>query len=144
MSYRQIITFLFGILAGSLVLAQEGSEKAPNPCKVEPIFHCVQTMDDGSAIGHFGYRNSCPERDKPFEDLDIQIGNDNFFAPGPIDRGQPKVFVPGEHVDDFEVEFTAEEVKKGTEYSWTVLKVKARVDFSRNKDTSLDCNNLSY
>jgi hypothetical protein len=57
-------------------------------------------MDGGSFIGYFGYRYSCPESDKPIEDRYIQIGDDNYFTPEPIDRGQPKVFVLGERVDE--------------------------------------------
>ena len=141
MRHRQII-ILLGSLAGSPLLAQQGSGEPPNPCTVEPIFHCAQPMDDGSVIGHFGYRSSCPESDKPAEDLYVPIGDDNFFAPGPADRGQPKVFVPGEHVDEFEVEFSAMDVKKGKEFDWTVLETGTRVNFSTTKDASLDCNKL--
>ena len=141
MHYRQII-ILLGSLAGSPLLAQEGSGEPPNPCTVEPMFHCAQAMNDGSVIGHFGYRSSCPESDKPAEDFFVPIGGDNHFAPGPADRGQPKIFVPGEHVDEFEVEFSAGEVKKGEEFSWTVLKAATRVNFSTTKDASLDCKKL--
>ena len=142
MCHKQIVSILIGILAGSPALAQKDIEEPPNPCTVEPIFHCAQPMEDGSVIGHFGYRGSCPESDKPVEDLFIQIGDDNYFTPEPIDRGQPKVFTPGEHVDEFEVEFSAEEAKKAKEFVWTVLKVDARVDFSKTKDASLDCNQI--
>ena len=144
MCQKKIISILLGMLAGSPVLAQEGSVEPPNPCTVEPIFHCAQPMDDGSVIGHFGYRSSCPESDKPVEHKYIPIGDDNYFTPGPIDRGQPTVFVPGEHVDEFEVEFSVKEIKQGKESGWTVLEAGASVDFSRTKDASLDCKKLSY
>jgi hypothetical protein len=142
MRRKQIVSILVGTLSGSPVLAQEGAGAPPNPCTVEPIFHCAQPMKDGSIIGHFGYGVSCPESDTPPEDLFIQIGEDNFFTPAPIDRGQPKVFTPGKHVDEFEVEFSAEEVKKAKEIAWTVLKVKTSADLSKTKDASLDCNSL--
>ena len=144
MYHKQIVSILLGILAGSPVLAQEGSEEPLNPCTVEPIFHCAQPMDDGRVIGHFGYRSSCPESDKPAEDKYIPIGDENYFTPGPIDRGQPKVFIPGEHVDEFEVEFSAQEIKKGKELSWTVLDAGASIKLSKTKDASLDCNKLPY
>ena len=142
MCHKQIILILLGILAGLPVLAQEGGGESPNPCTVEPIFHCAQTMDDGSIIGHFGYRGTCPESDKPVEDIYIPIGDDNSFAPGPVDRGQPKIFMRGEHVDEFEVEFSADEVKGGKEFGWTVLNAGTKVDFTKTKDTSLDCDKL--
>ena len=142
MFHKQIISILLGMLAGSAVMAQEGSGKPPNPCTVEPIFHCAEPMDGGGAIAHFGYRMSCPESDKPIDDMSVPIGDDNYFAPGPIDRGQPTVFVEGDHMDEFESEYLAEDVKKGS--GWTVLKIGIKVDFSRTKDASLDCTKLPY
>ena len=142
MRHKQIILILLGVLAGSPVLAQEDSKELPNPCTAEPIFHCAQPMDDGSVIGHFGYRSSCPESDKPVENKYIPIGDDNYFAPEPVDRGQPTVFIQGEHADEFEVEFSAKEIKQGKGSGWTVLGIGVSVDFSRTKDTSLDCKKL--
>lgn len=141
MCHKQIISILLGMLAGSPVLGQEGSGEPPNPCTVEPVFHCAQAMNDGSVIGHFGYRSMCPESDKLVEDVYIPVGDDNCYTPGAIDRGQPKVFKQGEHIDEFEVEFSAKEVK---EFDWRILKAGTRVDFTRTKDVFLDCNNLSY
>jgi len=142
MCHKSIIPILLGILAASPVLAQEGAEELANPCTVEPIFHCAERMDTGGAIAHFGYRMSCPESDESIDERDVPIGDDNYFAPGPIDRGQPAVFAPGEHVDEFESEYLAEEVKKGS--GWTVLKIGINVDFTKTKDASLDCENLPY
>ena len=143
MGHKQII-ILLGMMAAAPLLAQEDSREPPNPCTVEPIFHCVESVDDGSFIGHFGYRYSCPESDIPVEDRFVQIGDDNYFMPEPIDRGQPKVFMLGEHIDEFEVEFSAGELEKGKEFGWTVLKIGSRVDFSKTKDASLNCSNLPY
>ena len=144
MFHKQIIPALFGLLAGSSVLAQDDGGKLPNPCTVKPIFHCAEVMHDGSYIGHFGYRTSCPESDKPVEDVFIEIGDDNYFTPGPIDRGQPKIFLPGEHVDEFEAEFTAKEIGKAKEFGWTIRKTGIRIDLSKTEDASLDCNKLPY
>jgi hypothetical protein len=47
-------------------------------------------------------------------------------------------------VDEFEAEFTAEETGKEKNPGWTVRKIGIRVDFSKTKDASLDCNNLPY
>ena len=144
MCQKQIMIMMFCMLTTAPLLAQEDSGEPLNPCTVEPIFHCAEPMDDGSFIGHFGYRYSCPESDKPVEDRFVQIGDDNYFMPEPIDRGQPKVFMLGEHIDEFEVEFSAGEIEKGKEFTWTVLKIGSRVDFSIAKDASLDCSNLPY
>jgi hypothetical protein len=142
MCNKHALMILLGVLAGSPVLAQEEGEEPPHPCTVEPIFHCVESMDGGGTIGHFGYRSSCPESDKPIDDMFVPIGDDNYFAPEPIDRGQPTVFALGEHVDEFESEYSAEDVKKGS--GWTVLKIGIKVDFSQTSDALLDCNKLSY
>ena len=144
MFHKQIIPALFGLLVGSSVLAQDDGGELPNPCTVKPIFHCAEAMNDGSYIGHFGYRTSCPESDKPVEDVFIEIGDDNYFTPGPIDRGQPKIFLSGEHVDEFEAEFTAKEVGKAKEFGWTIRKTGIRIDLSKTEDASLDCNKLPY
>ena len=142
MGHKQIIPVLLGMLATSQLLAQDGTEALPNPCTIEPVFHCAEAMGDGGAIGHFGYRMSCPESDKPIDDAFVPIGDENYFDPEPVDRGQPTVFTPGEHVDEFEAEFSAEEVKKGA--GWTVLKIGVPVDFTKTKDASLNCENLPY
>jgi len=144
MFHKQIIPVLFGMLAGSSVLAQDDGGATPNPCTVKPIFHCAEDMNDGSVIGHFGYRTSCPESDKPVEDVFIDIGGDNYFTPEPIDRGQPKIFLSGEHVDEFEVEFTTKEISKAKEFGWTVRKIGIRVDLSKTEDALLDCKKLPY
>ena len=141
--YRPVISIYLLMLAGSPTLAEQGGGESVY-CSVEPIFHCAERMDDGSYIGHFGYRTSCAEGDKNTGDVFIDIGDDNYFTPGPDDRGQPKVFLPGEHVDDFEVEFTASEISKAKEFGWTVRKIGIWVDFSKTEDASLDCNNLPY
>jgi hypothetical protein len=144
MRHRKIIPIIIGLLAGSQVLAQGDSGDMQMPCTIEPVYHCAEPRGDGGYIAHFGYRTSCPESGKPIEDVFIDIGEDNYFSPGPVDRGQTKVFVPGEHVDDFEVEFTAEELETNKNIGWTVLKIRIPVDFSRLKDNSLDCTNLPY
>ena len=144
MRYRHIILILLGMVAGSPLLAQEGSEDLQVYCTIEPIFHCAEPMDGGSYIGHFGYRTACPKSEKPVEDVFVDIGDGNYFTPEPIDRGQPKIFLPGEHVDEFEVEFTSEDINTGKDLGWTVRKIGIRVDLSKTRDASLDCNNLPY
>ena len=141
---RFTCTALLGLFLVTPALAQQGSEESPNPCTVTPIYHCAEQMEDGSYIAHFGYGALCGYTDKSIEERFVQIGDDNYFSPKPVDRGQPKVFMAGEHIDDFEVEILASEAMKGDLISWTVLQTTVHVDLSRTKDDSLDCANLSY
>ena len=137
-----IVSITVTILAASSVRAQQGPSEQTSSCVVEPVFHCVQHLEGGSAIGHFGYKLRCPDEATPAADLFIDIGDDNLFSPDREDRGQPKVFLPGEHVDEFEVEFSLAEVKGATAIQWSVLGQAATVDFSKTKDGSLDCSVL--
>jgi hypothetical protein len=139
---KQIIPILLGMLAVSPVLAQEESGEKPNPCTVKPIFHCVQSLDDGTFLGHFGYTTSCVDDDELKTESYIDIGDENFFSPGDGDRGQSKIFSRGKNVDVFEVEFSSKEIKKGIELVWNVMGRTARVDYSKTSDAELDCKKL--
>lgn len=75
-------------------------------------------------------------------ELFIDINDDNRFSPGRMDRGQPKLFLSGEHIDEFEADYSAAEVKFGTGIHWSVLDKTATVDFPKTKDGSLDCSIL--
>jgi len=136
------VSITLAMLAASPVWAQAGSDEQVSPCVAEPIFHCVQHLDGGSAIGRFGYRLQCPDDAGPEAELFIDIGDDNLFSPDRKDRGQPKAFLPGEHVDEFEVEFSLAEVKGDAAIQWSVQGQTATVDFSKTKDGSLDCSLL--
>ena len=81
----------------------------------------------------------------PIDDVYVDIGDDNYFAPGPVDRGQPTVFLYWViMLMSSKSEFSAEEVKKAKAFDWTVRKIGIRVDFAKTEDASLDCNNLPY
>ena len=143
MRHIYILTMISAMLSASSVWAQEISARQESPCAVVPIFHCVEHLKGGIAIGHFGYDLQCPD-DAPAEaEVYIDIDEDNLFSPGPKDRGQPKVFLSGEHVDEFEVDFTVAEVKGSSVIQWSVLGRIAMVDFSKTKDERLDCSILS-
>jgi len=101
-------------------------------------------LDDGSAIGHFGYNLVCPEDLEQITDLFVQIGDNNLSEPNPKDRGQPKVFAPGERFDEFEAEFTPQEVKEAKGVYWHVTKSYTHVDFSKSADAALECTMLPY
>jgi len=144
MHHVYIMAITSALLLASPVWAQKDSAEQVSPCVAVPVFHCVQHLDGGSAIGHFGYDLQCPDDAGTAAEVFIDINDDNLFSPGRIDRGQPKVFLSGEHTYEFEVDFSAAEVKSGSGIHWSVLGKTATVDFSKTKDGSLDCNNLPY
>ena len=55
---------------------------------VAPVFEGWQHNDDGTFTFLFGYMNRNHE-----ELVDMPVGPNNFFAPGPEDRGQPTLFL---------------------------------------------------
>ena len=123
--------------------AQENSAKWESSCVIVPIFHCVQHLEGGTAIGHFGYDLQCPDDVSTEAEIYIDINDKNLFSPDPKDRGQPKVFLSGEHIDEFEADFSMAEVKGGSVIQWSVQGQTAMVDFSKTKDESLNCSVLS-
>lgn len=142
MYYKQFILILLVMLAGSSALAQEDNDEQPKPCTVKPVFHCVQSLDDGTVIGHFGYTASCTDKKGQKTEIYIDIGEDNFFSPGNKDRGQSKIFWPGRNAAVFEIELSSEEVKKGIKPVWNVKGNTASVDYSKKNDGAVDCDKL--
>ncbi|WP_431278478.1 Calx-beta domain-containing protein [Leifsonia poae] len=92
-------------LAGVAVLAPAAAASAapvapptvvPNSAAVTPLVDCVADSDAGSGQTTrtivFGYRNVSATP------IPLAAGTvDNFLTPGPLDRGQPSSFLPGEH-----------------------------------------------
>ena len=75
------------------VLAQSGpdpfgSRRRATGAPVAPVFEGWEPNRDGTSNLYFGYQNRNWE-----EAVDIPIGPDNFFSPGPPDRGQPTHFL---------------------------------------------------
>ena len=142
MRHVYIVSITLAMLAALSVSAQEDSAEQASSCVAEPIFHCVRHLEGGGVTGYFGYRLQCPDDAGPAAKLFIEIGGDNLFSPGREDRGQPTVFLPGEHVDEWGVDFTAAEVKSDSAIHWSVLDKTVTVDFSKTKDGSMDCSLL--
>lgn len=65
---------------------------------VQPAFDGYEINPDGSYTYWFAYLNR-----NYAEVVDIPIGPDNMFEPGPIDRGQPTRFYPRRHKSMFSV-----------------------------------------
>jgi hypothetical protein len=80
--------------------------------KVVPLLECIKSNVDGTLTAFFGYKN-------PNSFLvEIPVGEQNQFAPGSKDRGQPTKFEPGQTpaypVISFMVEFETESI------TWTL------------------------
>ena len=56
---------------------------------VAPAFEGWERNEDGSFNFLFGYMNR-----NWLEEIDVPVGEDNAFSPGPADRGQPTHFLP--------------------------------------------------
>ena len=136
------LTIISVLLATSSVWAQESSAKQELSCVVVPIFHCVQHLEAGSALGHFGYDLKCSDDVGTEAEVYIDIDENNLFSTEQKDRGQPKVFIAGQHIDEFEVEFSRAEVNAGSDIRWSVKGQSAVVDFSKTRDESLDCSSM--
>ena len=88
------------LLAASLIgsgpaLAQLSYSKGQH---LEPAYEGWRENDDGTFTFLFGYFNENWD-----EELDIPIGDNNFFSPGDADRGQPTHFLPRRNRFTFEV-----------------------------------------
>lgn len=80
---------------------------------IEPAYEGWEQNPDGSYSFIFGYHNENWE-----EELDIPVGENNFFAPGEADRGQPTHFLPRRNRFTFKVQVPADWGDK--ELRWTV------------------------
>jgi hypothetical protein len=80
---------------------------------IEPAYEGWRQQEDGSYVLIFGYQNENWE-----EELDILVGESNFFSPGAEDRGQPTHFLPRRNRFTFEVPVPADFGDK--ELAWTV------------------------
>jgi hypothetical protein len=77
---------------------------------IAPVLNCVTYNADTSEVtAYFGYISTFTDTET------IDIGLNNFFSPGVIDRGQPTNFLPGQFNDVFSTSFTVGTV---TEIIW--------------------------
>jgi hypothetical protein len=70
---------------------------------VEPAYEGWRPNADGTFSFMFGYMNENWE-----EEPDVPVGENNFFAPGDADRGQPTHFLPRRNRFNFEVTVPAD------------------------------------
>lgn len=74
----------------------------------KPTLQCVRNNGGGSYTAYFGYVNDNGVS------IYVPIGSKNKFLLNPIDRGQPKLFLPGTHTNVFSVNFN------GKNLTWTL------------------------
>lgn len=83
-------------------------DPTPNIEDIVPIFEYTVDNGDGTFSAHFGYHN---KQDNVLEGFTIPIGSDNQFSgtiDGEQDQGQPTLFLPGRHEDEFSVTYNAD------------------------------------
>jgi hypothetical protein len=80
---------------------------------VSPAYEGWTRNDDGSYNLVFGYMNRNWE-----EEPDVPVGENNYFSPGPQDRGQPTHFLPRRNRFVFEVRVPAD--FGDSELTWTL------------------------
>ncbi len=128
-----------GVLLAMACFSVSGDAQIPlaPPSKtgqtVTPVFEGWYRNPDGTFSLSFGYFNRNYE-----ETLDIPVGPDNFFEPGPADRGQPTHFEPRRHWGVFAV--TVPEDFGYERLVWT-LRVRGKTYFvpgSLNRDWEID------
>jgi hypothetical protein len=85
------------LITGSSLLRADNDDYSIGE-HVEPAFEGWRENSDGSLVFMFGYMN-----ENWLEELDVPVGEENFFSPGEFDRGQPTHFQPRRNRFTFEV-----------------------------------------
>ncbi|MGH8463140.1 MAG: hypothetical protein ACRER5_03275, partial [Pseudomonas sp.] len=91
------------LLVLSLVTSAYGQNNYSRGQHIELAYEGWELLSDGSYDLHFGYHNENWE-----EMPTIPVGENNFFSPGPQDRGQPTVFQPRRNRFVFKVNVPAD------------------------------------
>jgi len=110
----RILIFLFScLLLLALTIETVWSESFRKGQYIEPAYEGWQENEDGTFSFLFGYQNENWD-----EELDIAVGENNFFSPGLEDRGQPTHFLPRRNRFTFKVQVPADWGDR--ELAWTV------------------------
>ena len=105
--------FLFSVLLASSNAAAQFQPSYDSGQGVAPAYEGWVANPDGSYTLLFGYMS---ENWK--EELDVSIGPENSFSPGPADRGQPTHFLPRRNRNVFGVQVPAD---FDGELVWTLI-----------------------
>lgn len=87
---------LAGVCAGVFVAGAQIQYRSGQ--SIAPSYEGYLPNPDGSFDLLFGYMNRNFE-----EHLNVPVGPDNAFEPGPIDRGQPTYFLPRRNMNQFRI-----------------------------------------
>lgn len=101
--YTSIVFFLCAVVLGSSYAAAQSQASWDSGRGVSPAYEGWVLNNDGSYTLLFGYMN---ENWK--EELNVPIGAENSFSPGPADRGQPTHFLPRRNRNVFSIEVPAD------------------------------------
>ena len=109
------VTLLLLLCGSALVLSPtvNGQLSYRQGQHVEPAYEGWRENEDGTFSFIFGYFNENWE-----QEVDIPVGDSNFFSPGDADRGQPTHFLPRRNRFTFEVVVPADWGEK--ELIWEV------------------------
>ena len=88
---------------------------------IAPVYEGWEPNPDGTMSLYFGYMNRNWK-----EELDIPIGSNNFFEPGPQDRGQPTHFLPRRQKQIFSI-VVPKDFPRDRSLVWT-LNVRGKVE----------------
>ena len=92
----------------------------PKPKPITPELECVEALDEGRFLAHYGYTNPNATTVEPSAD-------ENRFSPDPPDRGQPKAFASGRVADAFQVQWN------GGALTWQLTDNELTVSSSSNR-----------
>jgi hypothetical protein len=112
---RQVCYGLLLILSVGGAAADAAAQTYASGQNVQPAFEGWQRNADGTFDMVFGYLNR-----NYIEAVDIAIGPDNGFTPGPADRGQPTHFYPRRQSFLFRVRVPADWGKQ--DLVWTLIR----------------------
>ncbi|MDF1623190.1 MAG: hypothetical protein P1V33_06965 [Pseudohongiella nitratireducens] len=101
------------VLGAAFIAAPVSAQTYLKGQHIEPAYEGWEQNPDGSYSFIFGYHNENWE-----EELDIPVGENNFFSPGAEDRGQPTHFQPRRNRFTFKVQVP--EDWGDQELTWTI------------------------
>lgn len=107
----RVAAVAIGLTMAGLFMAPAAQAAAPSR-SLTPVLNCYWDNSDGTITAALGVRSTNAGQ------VTVAIGNDNRFAPGAADRGQPTTFQPGQQNNLFVITVSYAEVAAGL--NWTL------------------------